>query len=302
MIHLSSYHGRYFYYDIESDGIWRYVNDDVVVDKNNPLPCPNCGRKIDPNDPVDPCLGRIPGVQHACCGHGIEDMYFVYENGAISRNDGRRWWAQCSFPGMNAILSEENEVRFYWRKRDTGFDIPKYLILRENDTHGRQVFIDLEPIASIPWRTTIPRLAYPQGEDNLTKLQNVINAQFNATSETDKIYLMTREDACLASSLFTRFLHTIKKDDDNRVIALDTFHKLSHSWIYDTQFFMPDDGRSEYRLRTQLPIAFRGHKFRVHVPQESRNVYAVIHGKFLEFDKIENYLHGLRENLPFELV
>lgn len=32
---------------------------------------------------VDPCLGKLPGVQFACCGHGDpeEDPYIMFTNG-----------------------------------------------------------------------------------------------------------------------------------------------------------------------------------------------------------------------------
>lgn len=33
-------------------------------------------------DGVDPCLGRLPGVVNACCGHGdVEMSYIEFENG-----------------------------------------------------------------------------------------------------------------------------------------------------------------------------------------------------------------------------
>ena len=35
------------------------------------------------NEAIDPCLGRLPGVQFACCGHGdpLEDPYIMFTNG-----------------------------------------------------------------------------------------------------------------------------------------------------------------------------------------------------------------------------
>lgn len=39
--------------------------------------CPRCGQAVAKGEP-DPCLGLIPGLSHACCGHGIlEDAYAV---------------------------------------------------------------------------------------------------------------------------------------------------------------------------------------------------------------------------------
>lgn len=38
-----------------------------------PRPCLKCGRKQNP-DGTDPCLGFLPGVEYACCGHGLPDI------------------------------------------------------------------------------------------------------------------------------------------------------------------------------------------------------------------------------------
>lgn len=53
-------------------GVWRYT------DTGEPIPgwggeeraCPGCGLTADGPDDPDPCLGRLPGVRSACCGHG----------------------------------------------------------------------------------------------------------------------------------------------------------------------------------------------------------------------------------------
>jgi hypothetical protein len=29
----------------------------------------------------DPCLGKLPGVVNACCGHGLQPGYVIFENG-----------------------------------------------------------------------------------------------------------------------------------------------------------------------------------------------------------------------------
>lgn len=36
-------------------------------------------------DYVDPCLGHLPGVRYACCGHGVDHGYIFFENGVIVR-------------------------------------------------------------------------------------------------------------------------------------------------------------------------------------------------------------------------
>lgn len=55
----------------------------------NNRPCPHCGREwrtIGESEP-DPCLGELPGVKHACCGHG-GDGYVMFENGTTVRFRG----------------------------------------------------------------------------------------------------------------------------------------------------------------------------------------------------------------------
>jgi hypothetical protein len=53
-------------------GAWRYVDDGALVTEVRP--CVRCGR-MPTEDGHDACLGRIPGIVSACCGHGIEAPY-----------------------------------------------------------------------------------------------------------------------------------------------------------------------------------------------------------------------------------
>lgn len=46
--------------------------------------CAACGLKRGANG-VDPCLGILPGVLSACCGHGTHNGYIAFENGMIIR-------------------------------------------------------------------------------------------------------------------------------------------------------------------------------------------------------------------------
>ncbi len=70
----STYHGWPSYWDGE---IWRYADD------NTPLPgwgginrsCRKCGAECK-NAESDSCLGDLPGVDNACCGHG--DPAYAY--------------------------------------------------------------------------------------------------------------------------------------------------------------------------------------------------------------------------------
>jgi len=48
--------------------------------------CKECRRQYNPATDPDPCLGYLPGVVFACCGHGNkQDMYIAFENGVVIR-------------------------------------------------------------------------------------------------------------------------------------------------------------------------------------------------------------------------
>jgi hypothetical protein len=56
------------------DDHWRY--EDGVLASAQERPCVKCGDTAEPGGP-DPCLGLIPGIASACCGHGIEPGYAI---------------------------------------------------------------------------------------------------------------------------------------------------------------------------------------------------------------------------------
>jgi hypothetical protein len=43
-------------------------------------PCPKC-KKMPTEEGYDACLGRIEGTKNACCGHGIQEGFIMYEDG-----------------------------------------------------------------------------------------------------------------------------------------------------------------------------------------------------------------------------
>lgn len=78
--------GNETYYDEEAQ-ISRYVEDDVST-KEEERPCVRCGKMpIDiireTGKGIDACLGYIPGVFSACCGHGVTDPIMIYEEEAF---------------------------------------------------------------------------------------------------------------------------------------------------------------------------------------------------------------------------
>ena len=68
---------------------WRYVDTNELYDNKNPRPCAECGRERQHDQP-DPCLGWLPGVKFACCGHGFEGFgYIVHEDGTRKIYNGK---------------------------------------------------------------------------------------------------------------------------------------------------------------------------------------------------------------------
>lgn len=67
------------------DGRWIYEDDGAEIPANGgeTRPCIKCG-KLFPLTESDPCLGVLPGVNNACCGHGIRsDSYVRFTNGTV---------------------------------------------------------------------------------------------------------------------------------------------------------------------------------------------------------------------------
>lgn len=50
----------------------------------NRMPCVKCG-KLPTKENHDACLGTLPGVVDACCGHGVTEAYINFENGLTLR-------------------------------------------------------------------------------------------------------------------------------------------------------------------------------------------------------------------------
>jgi hypothetical protein len=66
--------------------IYRYKDDKTLVPEegNAQRACKLCKKKPTA-DGHDPCLGHLPGVIAACCGHGADDGYLSFRNGIILR-------------------------------------------------------------------------------------------------------------------------------------------------------------------------------------------------------------------------
>ena len=66
--------GWEIYFDKEQ---WRYCDDNSLLSQN-PRPCKKCGKFPTPEG-YDACLGKVEGAISACCGHGCEKPYIIYE-------------------------------------------------------------------------------------------------------------------------------------------------------------------------------------------------------------------------------
>ena len=62
-----------------ANGTWCYPDGGEV--RSHDIPCARCGKLATPED-HDACLGYIPGVRAACCGHGIHELMIDFH-----------WWA-----------------------------------------------------------------------------------------------------------------------------------------------------------------------------------------------------------------
>ena len=69
------------------DGIWVYEDTGERSGFGYEVrPCAKCGKTFEGsnNGDADPCLGNLPGVDNACCGHGApESAYVRFTSGVI---------------------------------------------------------------------------------------------------------------------------------------------------------------------------------------------------------------------------
>lgn len=77
----SKLRGHSIYLDGE---LWRYADDGVPTsDTWRSRPCGRCG-EFSTTEGHDNCLGTLPGVMNACCGHGVgSEAYVQFCDGSI---------------------------------------------------------------------------------------------------------------------------------------------------------------------------------------------------------------------------
>lgn len=79
--------GHFRGHPIYSDGEWRFCDTDEPTETTwKSRPCGHCGLMYPDPDGPDPCLGTLPGVRNACCGHGNRGQsYIQFTNGVVVR-------------------------------------------------------------------------------------------------------------------------------------------------------------------------------------------------------------------------
>ena len=66
---------------------WIYADTGEYVTDRPGRPCGHCGRDRTA-EAHDGCLGTLPGVVNACCGHGNAELaYIVYADGTEARGE-----------------------------------------------------------------------------------------------------------------------------------------------------------------------------------------------------------------------
>lgn len=66
--------GHLIEYDFDNER-WLYADDKSPISVERP--CIKCGRLPTPEG-YDACLGYMPNVKSACCGHGVENPILLY--------------------------------------------------------------------------------------------------------------------------------------------------------------------------------------------------------------------------------
>lgn len=71
--------------------------------------CRKCNKEYEPGKEPDPCLGTLPGVIEACCGHGDTRKAYVYfRNGMLFR--GFRRIERHDLSHLEGVLPDDDDV------------------------------------------------------------------------------------------------------------------------------------------------------------------------------------------------
>lgn len=84
------FRGHEIYWD-SRDSRWHYFDNNELSGfggfGGKLRPCRRkCGKTFEGSNigEADPCLGELPGVDNACCGHGVRDLAYIrFTNGVV---------------------------------------------------------------------------------------------------------------------------------------------------------------------------------------------------------------------------
>ncbi len=62
--------------ELDENEVWLYVDTKQPVSDDPERTCGSC-KKPNNEEGHDACLGALPGVVNACCGHGVEKEAYV---------------------------------------------------------------------------------------------------------------------------------------------------------------------------------------------------------------------------------
>ena len=82
---MSSYKGHKI--EKNSQGLWVYSDSKELVSSNAWIKCGHCGLEVTEHG-NDGCIGTLPNVMNACCGHGnINDAYVQFSDKKIIKGN-----------------------------------------------------------------------------------------------------------------------------------------------------------------------------------------------------------------------
>lgn len=103
--------GHLTIFDLENKE-WLYL-DTMEPVRQNPRSCKRCGNPST-EEGHDACLGKLPGIQAACCGHGVDVSYIVWKDGVAC------FWDKDGTPLREIMINEDHVFG------------PSYILVREN--------------------------------------------------------------------------------------------------------------------------------------------------------------------------
>jgi len=75
-----------------SNGVWLYQSDKTPVSMDKTRKCGHCG-KGQTEEGYDGCIGNLPAVKNACCGHGVEaEAYVQFLDGSCLQGKSALWY------------------------------------------------------------------------------------------------------------------------------------------------------------------------------------------------------------------